>query len=129
MVMKTDIGKFLKWFLIFSGYLEIAFGIMFMFFMDFFLKMLQLPSVPLFTQMSGWILFLMGYLLIYSAKDIEKYLIIPKVSITLRLVMSVFEIYNIFLFPQLASMLIPGALYDAFSAILTLILLSKCNFI
>ena len=124
-----DKDSFLRGFLIFSGYLEIGFGLFFIFFMDFFLKTLGLPNLPLFSQMAGLELSLLGFLLLYSARDIEKYLIIPIISIILRFIMPILEIYTMILYPQLIVMLLPGALYDAISAAFTLILLKKCEYI
>ncbi|NVM05056.1 MAG: hypothetical protein HWN67_22225 [Candidatus Helarchaeota archaeon] len=124
-----DKKGFLKGFIIFSGYLEIAFGVVFIFFIDILLKPLGLTNLPLFYQMAGFFFILLGALLAYSAKDIERYLIIPITSIILRFGMPVFEIYNMLLFPQLVLFLLPGAIYDGFSSILTLILLKKCNYI
>ena len=59
--------------------------------------------------MIGFFFILLGVLLAYSAKDIERYLIIPIISIILRFDMPVFEIYNMLLFPPLNLFLLPGS--------------------
>ncbi len=124
-----DKKGFLKGFLIFSGILEIFLAILFIFFMDSIVRGIGLSSVPLFSQMAGVELLILGFLLVYCTKDIETYLIIPITSVIFRFIMAGFEIINIILSPQLATFLIPGSIYDIVSSLLTLILLKTCDYI
>jgi len=124
-----DTKRFLKGFLIFSGIFEIFLAILFIFFMDFLVRGMGLSSVPLFSQMAGVELLILGFLLVYCTKDIEKYVVIPITSIIFRFIMAGVEIINLLLFPQLAIFLIPGSTYDIVSSLLTLFLLKKCDYI
>jgi hypothetical protein len=124
-----DKKGFLKGFLIFSGIFEIFLAFLFIFFMDFFVRGMGLSSVPLFSQMAGVELLILGFLLVYCTKDIETYVIIPITSIVFRLIMAGVEIINMFLSPQLAMFLIPGSTYDVVSSLITLVLLKKCDYI
>ncbi|MHA1300070.1 MAG: hypothetical protein ACTSO9_11670 [Candidatus Helarchaeota archaeon] len=124
-----DKDNFLKGFIFFSGCFEILVSFLFIFLMDFVVKSIGLSSIPLFSQIAGVELFILGTLLVYSTRDLKKFIIIPITSIIFRLVMAVVEMYNAILFPQLMVFLILGSMYDAVSALLTLVLLKKCDYI
>ena len=71
---QTFLIKFLK----FAGGFEIYLAFNF-FSMGFIMPMFGIePGLPLFYQMAGVELFILGYLLWYSARDVERYLVITR---------------------------------------------------
>ena len=122
-------NSFLIVFIKFSGWLEIFFGVMF-FFMDPLMSLLEIPNFVFWTLFSGVTLFYMGILLLYSARDLEKYKIIPIVSSFFRFTMAVIVVITIITNnqPILSIVLIFAALYDFSSALFTLILLKNCGY-
>ncbi|MBD3229848.1 MAG: hypothetical protein GF329_16820 [Candidatus Lokiarchaeota archaeon] len=120
--------KFLKWFIKFCGIIEIVIGIGFIFMQPLF-ELISIQTVPLFLQMAGVELTLLGFLLWYSARDIERFKIILIVSMVLRYVMPIFEIYTALTIPIMFVVLISTSIYDLASASLTLILLKKHEYL
>jgi len=121
--------NFLKKFIIFSGWLEITFGILF-FFMDFVFTSLSIPNSPFFSISSGVMMIILGFLLWFSARDLKRYLIIPVMSCVFRLAM-VFgpTLLSLVLIPVLIPVWICAMTYDTFSALFTLALLKKTGYL
>ncbi len=124
-----DKENFLIKFIIFSGWLEIGFGVLFIL-MDGVFQTLSIPNSIFFSSASGVMIMLLGILLWYSSKDIERYLIIPVSSCIFRYIMAgTVEIVGIITIPILAPVFIGALTYDIFSATLTLILLKQTNYL
>ena len=124
-----DIENFLKKFIIFSGWLEIAFGVLFCF-MDFIFKLLDIPNSPFFSIGSGVMMMILGFLLWYSARDLKRYLIIPVMSCIFRFAMVLGPtLMALFLIPLLTPIWIGAMTYDSFSALFTLALLKKTGYL
>lgn len=131
-----DIGKkqrFLVSFIKFGGRLEISIAVVF-FFMGYIEEYLKLGtnSLPLFYQFAAVELLLLGYLLWYSARDIEQYKIIIIASCIFRFIMPLWPEMQaiVTLWPNIfAIIIIPGLIYDIASATLTLVLLKQLGYI
>jgi hypothetical protein len=124
-----DKENFLIKFLIFSGWLEIGFGVLFIF-MDSIFKTLGVPNSLFFSSASGVMIMVLGFLLWFSAKDIQRYLIIPVSSCIFRYIMAgTVEIVGILTISLLAPIFIGALAYDIFSATLTLILLKQTGYL
>ncbi len=98
--------------------------------MDIFLEYLGLTiDVSIFNQILGVMTICFGILLIYSAKDIGTYSIIPKINCLLRFLVQPFAIYNMIMVPAMLPILIGAAIYDVVWAIFVLILLNQCGYL
>lgn len=117
-------NKILKILLILGGIIEIAIGLLF-FILDLFFEQLGLDNIPIFTQMAGIFIFCYGILLIYSNREIKKYLIIILLNILIRIVMVIFSLINIFDYPQFFLILLFAVPYDLLWSILMIIFLKK----
>ena len=82
-----DKKEFLPIWIKFSGWLEIISGIMMTLFFPLMIVMSGVQTIPFWTHFAGISLACMGVLLLYSAKDINTYLIIPVVSSLYRLIL------------------------------------------
>ena len=123
------IENFLKKFIIFSGWLEIAFGVLFCF-MDFIFKSLNVSNSPFFSVGSGVMMMILGFLLWYSARDLKRYLIIPVMSCIFRFAMVLGPtLMALFIIPLLTPIWIGAMTYDSFSALFTLALLKKTGYL
>ncbi|MFW9924319.1 MAG: hypothetical protein ACFFDW_13630 [Candidatus Thorarchaeota archaeon] len=120
-------NSFLKRFVIFSGILEIFFAVLFCF-MNFICDYLGLACLPFFYLFAAVELGILGFLLLYSARDMKRYLVIIVASCIFRYIMSGPTIYTIITVPEFRPMLIGAMTYDILSASLTLILLWKSNY-
>ena len=121
--------EFLIKFIKFSGWLEIGIGIGFLF-MDPLFSLLDLPNSPFFSLASGVMLIILGYLLCYSARDLEKFLIIPILSCIFRYIMGFgVELYSLFTIPLLTPVWFFAIIYDITSATLTLVLLKQLGYL
>ena len=120
--------EFLIWFIKFSGILEILFGISIIA-MTPLMNLLELPNFPFWEWSFGLSLASMGILLWYSGRDLERYLIIPLVSIFFRLILAGIELYVAITVPKMFYFLLGGAIYDVFSPLLTIILLKQLNYL
>ncbi len=124
----TFLIKFLK----FAGGFEIYLAINFAF-MGYYMPWFGLEAgMPLFYQMAAVELFILGFLLWYSSKDVERYLIIIITSCIFRFVMPVWpEMYLMVThWPNpFAVMMIPAMIYDIGSAVLTLVLLKQLGYL
>ena len=117
----------LKWVILIGGYFELFLGVLFIG-MEYFLGYLGLPlAVPMFSQILGCMTICFGILLIYSARDIDTYSVIPKVNALLRFLVQPFVVYNVIVVPELIPILIGAAVYDLVWGILALILLKQCG--
>ncbi len=121
-----DKSEFLIKFIKFSGWVEITAGIMF-FLVDPFMQIMGIPNFFFWNWFAGVMMFFMGVLLLYSGKDVEKYKIIPVVSIIFRFTMVVVAIITVIIEPRFLFVAFVS-IYDFFSALLTLILLKQCGY-
>ena len=117
-----------KYFLIFGGIFEAFIGILFMF-IDVFLKQLGLQNIPLFSQMAGAFIFGYGILLVYSSRDIEKYVIIPLINILIRIPVIIFGIISLMEVSELMVILVIALSYDSIWSIILLILILRSGII
>ena len=120
--------ELLVWFIKFSGILEIIFGIIIIAITPL-MELLELPDFPFWEWSFGLSLAFMGFLLWFSSKDLERYMIIPVSSIIFRFILSGFELYVALTVPQLFPFLLSGAIYDIISPILTIFLLQRSGYI
>ena len=94
---------------------------------------LLLPGgLPLFYQLAAVELMILGFLLVYSARDIDRYLVIILGSCVLRFAMALGpEPYAVVtLWPNLLAVsLIPAMAYDILSATLILYLLFQLGYL
>jgi len=116
----------------FGGWFEMGLAVMF-FFAGYITDYLLLPGgLPLFYQLAAVELMILGFLLLYSARDIDRYLVIILGSCVLRFAMALGpEPYAVVtLWPNLfAVSLIPAIAYDVLSAALTLLLLFQLGYL
>ena len=119
----------LKWLLIIGGIVELFMGIFFIFIHLLVPSMGLSIEVPIFPQMAGCILLCFGYLLIYAAKDVKTYAIIPKMNTLLRFIVQPAAIYNIIVVPAFIPILVGAMTYDIAWAIVTLLLLKKLGYL
>jgi hypothetical protein len=116
--------KLLRFLLLLSGVYEIAFGIILMFFVQplfSLLGILKFPfSYPVFSQVAGLLAICFGAILYYSARDPERYLFIPVISVALRIALQAIIIYNTVILPFMAAALLSFGMIDLALAILTL---------
>jgi len=120
--------EFLVWFIKFSGILEILFGITIIAITPL-MDLLELPNFPFWEWSFGLSLAFLGFLLWFSSKDLERYIIIPVSSIVFRFILSGFELYIALTVPQLFPFLLSGAIYDIISPIFTIFLLKRSGYI
>lgn len=124
-----DKELFLTKYLKFSGWLEIGIAVLF-FFMPLIFGLLELPISPFFSTSAAVMLLILGFLLWYSAKDIERYTIIIISSCIFRYMMALGpELIGLLLIPILMPVWIFGFSYDILSATLTLILLKQQGYL
>ena len=116
----------------FGGWFEMGLAVMF-FFAGYITDYLLLPGgLPLFYQLAAVELMILGFLLLYSARDIDRYLVIILGSCVLRFAMALGpEPYAVVtLWPNLfAVSLIPAMAYDILSAAFTLLLLFQLGYL
>jgi len=121
---RTFLVKFIK----FAGWFELFLATMILC-MGYVVDYLGLPKgLPFFYQFAAVELYILGYLLLYSARDIEKYAVIIVASCIFRYLMPAGpELYALItLWPNLfAKIMIPAAMYDIGSATLTLVLMKQ----
>lgn len=121
--MKSS-NDLIKLLLILGGIVEIIIGLLFLV-LDIFFEQIGLENIPIFTQMAGSFTFCYGILLIYSARDVEKFIIIPLVNILVRIIMVIFSIINIFEYPEFIMILLFAIPYDLLWSLFMIILLKK----
>jgi hypothetical protein len=125
---KTLLIKLVK----FGGWFEMGLAVMFLF-TGYITDYLLLPGgLPLFYQLAAVELMILGFLLVYSARDIDRYLVIILGSCVLRFAMALGpEPYAVVtLWPNLLAVcLIPAMAYDIVSATLILFLLFKLGYL
>ena len=116
----------------FGGWFEMGLAVMF-FFAGYITDYLLLPGgLPLFYQLAAVELMILGFLLVYSARDIGRYLVIILGSCVLRFAMALGpEPYAVVtLWPNLLAVsLIPAMAYDILSGALILFLLFHLGYI
>ncbi len=123
----TTKEKFLKGFIIYTGIFEIIIAVFFTLF-KLVCNYLGYDCIPLFYLMAAVELAILGILLLYSAKDLKRYLIIPVLSCAFRFIMIIPSIYTAIVIPEFRYILIGTMSYDVISAIVTLVLLKQCNY-
>jgi hypothetical protein len=116
--------KILKSLLILGGIVEIVIGLLF-FLLDLFFEQIGLENIPVFTQIAGMFILCYGILLIYSVRDIRKYLIIPLLNILARIIMVVLSLLNVIKYPQFFIILIFAIPYDLLWSLIMIIFLKK----
>ncbi len=121
-------GKFLIFFIKLSGMLEIIFGAIIICITPL-MDLLEIANFPFWQWSFGLSLAFFGFLLWFSSKDLERYIIIPVSSIIFRFILSGFELYVALTVPQLFPFLLSGAIYDIISPILTIILIQRSGYI
>ncbi|MFX1591516.1 MAG: hypothetical protein ACFFB6_06925 [Promethearchaeota archaeon] len=107
-----------------GGIVEIFIGVLFMF-LDISFEQMGLENIPIFTQMAGCFILCYGILLIYSTRDVKKYLIIPLVNILARIVMVILSLINIVEYPQFYIILLFAIPYDLLWSLFVIISLKK----
>jgi hypothetical protein len=121
-------NNFLVKFLKICGLLEIILGVAF-FFMEPILASVGVATAGFFNVMAGVELLMLGSLLWYSARDIQRYIIIILASCLFRYAIVPVEYYGSVTVPAFASILIGGLSLDIFTATLTLFLLKRGGFL
>ena len=122
--MNLDLKQGFTFFIKFSGWFEILAAIMF-FFMEPIVKAMGLETIGFFNVFAAICFFFMGFLLLYSAKDLERFQIIPITSCFFRFCVVPIEFYGVVSIPMLAPVFTFAAVYDIVSATVTLILMKK----
>jgi len=84
-------------------------------------------NFPIFNQTAGLLAIIFRVLLAISSIDIERYLLIPVVSILLRIAIQVIIFLNIPLIPEIAIGLIIFAMIDLTLEIFTIIVIKLCD--
>jgi hypothetical protein len=85
------------------------------------LGILYLPiNYLVFPQVAGLLAISFGVILYYSARDPQKFLFIPVVSVALRISLQVIIVYNSLVLPFMAVALLSFGSIDLILAILTL---------
>lgn len=130
--------EFLAKFIRFGGRLEIGIAIVFFFmgYIEEYLKLelngVSINSLPLFYQFAGVELLILGFLLWYSAKDLERYTVIIVASCIFRFIMPLWPEMQamITLWPNpFAIIILPGLIYDIISAVVTLTMLKQLGYL
>ncbi len=124
--------KLLKTFTLIGGIYEILFGFLLLFFIVPLFTTLGVsnPDInfPIFNQTAGLLAIIFGILLAISSIDIERYLLIPVMSVVLRIAIQFVIFLNVPAIPEMTIGLIAFALIDLIFGILTVILIKKCGF-
>ena len=123
MMNKTFLLKIL---LIIGGIVEIAIGFLLLI-IDPFLELLAYSNISTFSQMAGSFLIGYGILLLYSSKDIERYLLIPLVNILIRIIMVTFTLFNITKYPEFFPITMFALIYDPLWSIFVILLIKYRN--
>lgn len=118
----------LKWLIVIGGWFEVAIGILFQFLHLFLADMGIEVGPPIFLQLSGAMFICFGLLLIISARDMEKYAVIPKINALLRFLVQPATIYNMIIVPEFVPLLLGATIYDIAWAIIVLYLLRKLEY-
>lgn len=114
----------LKILLIIGGVIEIIIGVLFMV-LDLLFEQIEFENIPIFTQMAGTFLLCYSLLLIYSTRDVEKFIIIPLVNIIARVIMVTFSFINIFEYSEFFVILLFAIPYDLLWSLFVIILLKN----
>ncbi|MCK4284809.1 MAG: hypothetical protein KAX18_01350 [Candidatus Lokiarchaeota archaeon] len=118
----------IKYLLILGGIVEVLIGILFLF-LDVFLEQLGIQNIPIFTQMAGTFIFGYGILLLYSSRNVEKFIIIPIINILIRITMIIFGIISLSEVPEFLVILIFAFSYDSIWSLLVLISIIKSGIV
>lgn len=118
---------FLRRFLQFSGILEMIIALGF-FSLKFFQALLPFDlGIPLFYLFSAVTFFILGFLLWYSARDVERYRMVIYASCAFRYLMIIPELSTMLVLPAFIPVLVAGLLYDYLSSTFTLWLLKNVS--
>lgn len=115
-------SSLLKLLLLIGGILEIIIG-SFLLFIDILIEQLGYSNISTFSQMAGSFLIGYGILLVYSSKDIERYLLIPLVNILIRIVMVIFTSINFLKYPEFLPITIFALIYDPLWSLAVILLI------
>lgn len=117
---------------IIGGIYETLIGIILVFLAEPFLSLLAgsiiIINYPMFHQMAGLLLITFGILMIISYFELERFYIIPLMSIFLRLGMQFVIFLNLWNMPEIMNVMIIFAVIDLVFAIVTLVLFLKVGF-
>ena len=119
--------KILKILVYSGGIVEITVGIMFIFMFGPMLQLIGIPNFMLSTHIAGYFALLYGSLLIFAARDPERYAIVIILNTILRFLVQISAYLSVVLYPTMGLIIIILATYDLAWAILTLIFLYKCD--
>ena len=97
-------------------------------FFGYVCQWLALDCIPYFYLFAAVELGVLGFLLAYSGKDIQRYLIIIIASCVFRFIMAGPHIYTLITVPRLRWVLLGATIYDILSAAFTLVLLYSCGY-
>ncbi|MFX0001982.1 MAG: hypothetical protein ACFE9C_06225 [Candidatus Hodarchaeota archaeon] len=120
--------RVLKILLILGGIVEIVLGLLFLV-LDLLFEHLGLENIPIFSQMGGIFILCYGILLMFSSRDLEKYLIIPLLNILARVIIIIFSLLNLFKYPQLFMILIFAIPYDLVWSSLMIVFMKQVGII
>jgi len=125
-------NKILKVFNLIGGIYEIIFGLIMILWIQPLLSLLGVsnPDInfPIFNQTAGLLAIIFGISLAISAVNIERYILIPILSIILRVAIQFVILPNIFVIPEMAVGLIIFAMIDLIFGIITIFLIIKIGY-
>jgi hypothetical protein len=117
---------------IIGGIYEILIGIILVFWAEPFLNLLGASIIiinfPMFHQMAGLLLITFGILMIISFFELERFYIVPLMSVFLRLGMQFVIFLNLSNMPEIMNVMIIFAVIDIVFAIITILLFLKVGF-
>lgn len=117
---------------IIGGIYETLIGIILVFWAEPFLSLLGGSSItvnfPMFHQMAGLLLITFGILMIISYFELERFYIVPLMSVFLRLGMQFVIFLNLSNMPEIMNGMIVFAVIDLVFAIITILLFLKVGF-
>ena len=118
--------RFLKWVLALGGAYEVLMGAVLLFFIRDFFRLLAVEAAignPIFARTSGVLAVAFGLLLLGASRDPARYLLVPLISIALRVLIQVPIILGIREIPALTYPLIGFGAVDLAWAALTFLAL------
>ena len=127
--MTSTTIKMLKIVSLIGGIYEVLFGFLMIFFIVPLLNLLGLNitqlDYPIFAHTAGLLAIILGFILSFSAQNVEKYLLNIILIIILRLAIQLVIYVNIFLIPAIGLGLFMFGLIDLIFALITIYLIKK----
>lgn len=120
--------NFLKLVMRLGGGYEIIMGLVMIFFIGAFFRLLGAPkqiNYLMFPGSVGVLAICFGLLLIGAARDPQRYIIIPLVSVVLRILIQIPVIIGYFSMPEMTLPLVGFGAFDLVFAVLTLIAIKR----